>query len=196
MELRDLFISKVRVKLLEIFFDDPNELYYVRQLVRKTSEEINAVRRELEHLEKAGLLKKEARGNRLYYWLNKNYLFFPDLASVIAKTTGLGKEILKNQAKLGKLSYALLSGKFVKRISRREDEVDLLLVGNLVVPEVAALVRAEETRRNQEINYTVMTDEEFGFRKRRRDPFLLGILTNTRVMILGDEEKMLETAIS
>lgn len=196
MELRDLFISKVRVKLLETFFDDPNELYYVRQLVRKTSEEINAVRRELEHLEKAGLLKKEARGNRLYYWLNKNCLFFPDLAYVIAKTIGLGKEILKNQAKLGKISYALLSGKFIRRISRRENEVDLLLVGNLVVPEVAALVRAEETRRNQEINYTVMTDEEFGFRKRRRDPFLLGILTNTKVMIIGDEEKMLETAIS
>ncbi len=40
-----------------------------------------------------------------------------------------------------------------------------------------------------------MTDEEFGFRKRRRDPFLLGILTNAKVMIIGEEEKMLETAI-
>jgi len=58
MELRDLFISKVRVKLLQIFFDDPNELYYVRQLVRKAGEEINAVRRELNHLEQPGLLKK------------------------------------------------------------------------------------------------------------------------------------------
>jgi len=196
MELRDLFISKVRVKLLQAFFDDPNELYYVRQLVRKTREEINAVRRELEHLEKAGLLKKEPRGNRLYYWLNKNSLFYDDLASMVTKTVGLGKEILKNRVKLGKISYAFISGKFVKRISRREDEVDLLVVGDIVMPELAALVKAEETRRKQEINYTVMANEEFAFRKRRRDPFLLGILNNTKIIIIGDEEKLLETTIS
>ena len=194
MELRDLFISKVRVKLLQIFFDDPNELYYVRQLVRKAGEEINAVRRELNHLEKAGLLKKEPRGNRLYYWLNKNSLYYDDLASLVAKNVGLGKEILKNRNKLGKISYALLSGKFIKRVSRREDEVDLLIIGEVVMPELAALVRAEETRRNQEINYTVMANQEFAFRKQRRDPFLLSILTSSRIMIIGDEEKMLEEA--
>ncbi len=192
MELRDLFISKVRVKLLQIFFDNPNELYYVRQLVRKSDEEINAVRRELGHLEKAGLLKKEPRGNRLYYWLNKSTLFFDDLSSMVAKTTGLGKEILKNRTKLGKISYAVLSGKFVKRISRQEDEVDLLVVGDIVMAELAALVRAEETRRKQEINYTVMTDQEFLFRKQRRDPFLLGILESSKVMVIGEEEKLLE----
>jgi len=192
MELRNLFISKVRVKLLQIFFDNPNELYYVRQLVRKADEEINAVRRELEHLEKAGLLKKEPRGNRLYYWLDKNCSYFDDLASMVAKNVGLGKEILKNRNKLGKISFALLSGKFIKRISRREDEVDLLIVGEMVMPELAALVRAEEARREQEINYTVMTNQEFAFRKQRRDPFLLSILTSSRIMIIGDEEKMLE----
>jgi hypothetical protein len=192
MELRNLFISKVRVKLLQLFFDNPNELYYVRQLVRKTGEEINAVRRELEHQEKAGLLKKEPRGNRLYYWLDKSNSYYDDLASMMAKNVGLGKEILKNRNKLGKIAYVLFSGKFVKRISRREDEVDLLIVGEVVMPELAALVRAEEARREQEINYTVMTSQEFAFRKQRRDPFLLSILTSSRVMIIGDEEKMLE----
>jgi hypothetical protein len=195
MELRDLFISKVRVKLLQVFFDDPNELYYVRQLVRKTGEEINAVRRELGHLEKAGLLKKEPRGNRLYYWLNKTNLLYADLASMVAKTASLGHEILKNRTKLGKISYALLSGKFVKRISRREDEVDLLVVGEVVMPELAALVKAEENRRKQEINYTVMTSEEFAFRKRRRDPFLLSILNSSKIIIIGEEEKLLETSL-
>lgn len=193
MELRDLFISKVRVKLLQIFFDNPNELYYVRQLVRRTGEEINAVRRELERLEKVGFLKKEPRGNRLYYWLNKSSLYFDDLASMMAKNVGLGKEIIKNRNKLGKISYVLLSGKFVKRISRREDEVDVLIVGDVVMPELTALVRAEETRRDQEINYTVMTNQEFGFRKQRRDPFLLSILSSSKIIIIGDEEKMLET---
>jgi len=56
MPLTDLIISKVRVKLLTIFFLAPDDIFYVRQLVRKTDEEINAVRRELAYLEKKGIL--------------------------------------------------------------------------------------------------------------------------------------------
>jgi DNA-binding transcriptional ArsR family regulator len=187
MELRDLLISKVRVKILEIFLSDPEEMYHVRELVRRTGEEINAVRRELEHMEKSGMVKKEPRGNRLYYWFRKDYLFYDQLLAMVAKTTGLGREILKNREKIGKISFVSFSQKFVKRIPRGKDEVDILVVGEIVLPELAALIKAEETRRDQEINYTVMTSEEFTFRKKRRDPFLLGILSGAKVMIIGEE---------
>ena len=186
--LKDLIISKVRVKLLEIFFTNPTQIYHVRDLVRKTEEEINAVRRELAHMEQAGMVKKEPRGNRLYYWFNKNYLFYPELARMMAKTTGLGEEILRNRKKIGRLQYVMFSGKFVEKKERKPNEVDILVVGEIVLPEMAALVKAEESRLSREINYTVMTPEEFQFRKRRRDPFLLEILAGMRIMIIGDEE--------
>jgi len=190
MELRDLLISRVRVKLLGVFLSDPREMYHVRDLVRRTGEEINAVRRELAHLEEAGMVKKEQRGNRLYYWFRKDYLFYNELLSMITKTTGLGREILKNKEKIGKISYVSFSGKFVKRIPRDKDEVDILAVGQIVLPELAALIKAEEQRREEEINYTVMTDEEFAFRKQRRDPFLMGILSAAKIMIIGAEEDL------
>ena len=56
--LTDLLISKTRVKLLEIFLSDVTQMYHVRDLVRRAGEEINAVRRELAHLEKGGIVKK------------------------------------------------------------------------------------------------------------------------------------------
>ena len=188
--LKDLIISKVRVKLLEIFFARPNEIYHVRDLVRKTEEEINAVRRELAHMEQAGMVKKEPRGNRLYYWFNKSYLFYPELASMMAKTTGLGSEILKNKNKIGRLNFVMFSGKFVGKAERKPNEVDILIVGEVVIPELAALIKAEESRTQKEINYTVMTQEEFLFRKRRRDPFLMDVLGGTRVMIFGTESDL------
>ena len=46
------------------------------------------------------------------------------------------------------------------------------------------IIKAEEVRREREINYTVMTEEEFTFRKSRRDPFVLSIVTGSRVMIV------------
>lgn len=189
--LKDLVISKVRVKLLEIFFNNPSEIYHVRDLVRRTGEEINAVRRELGHMEVVGMVKKEPRGNRLYYWFNRNYLFYHELAQMIAKTTSLGLEIIKNRNRLGKVDFVMFSGKFTEKIERKPNEVDILVVGEVVLPELSALIKAEEVKVKREINYTVMNPEEFQFRKKRRDPFLIEVLSGTRIMVIGTEEGLI-----
>ena len=188
--LGDLITSKVRVKILNSLLEDPENMYHVREIVRRVSEEINAVRRELILLEKKGILKKEPRSNRVYYFLDKTYPYYQDLLTIFAKSTGVGRDIIENKAKLGRIKYAMMSGKFLRRLPPKEGDVDLLIVGDIVLPELAVLVRNEESKRGNEINYTVMSEEEFKFRKTRRDPFLLGILFQSRVMLLGDEQEL------
>jgi len=187
----DLITSKSRVKVLNVFLANPTEMYHVRELVRRTGDEINAVRRELSFLEKKGVLEREPRANRVYYFLAKSYPFYYDLLRLGAKTIGLGGEVVKNRVKLGKIKYAMFSGRFLRKMKEQPDEVDFLIVGNVVLPELALLIREEEKRLNTEINYTVMTEEEFDFRKKKRDPFIISILSGSRVMLLGDEETML-----
>ena len=189
--LSDLITSRSRVKLLNVFLLNPTEMFHVRELVRRTGDEINAVRRELSYLEKRGILSKEPRANRVYYFFSKNYEFYFDLLKLGSKTIGLGEGILKNRVKLGRIKYAMFSGKFARRLPKGPEDVDLLVVGSIVLPELALLVREEEKRLDTEINYTVMTEEEFDFRKKKRDPFILSILFGSRVMLIGDEESML-----
>ena len=189
--LSDLITSKVRVKILDLFFSNLKEIYHVRGIVRETGEEINAVRRELTKFEKDGILRKEPRGNRIYYSLREEYPFFGDLVSIVAKTTGLGARLIENKNKIGKVSLIMFSGKFARfKERRRDDDVDILIVGDVVLPELAAIIRTEESQRGREINYTVMSREELDFRKKRRDPFLSGILAGSRVMIIGDEDDL------
>lgn len=186
--LRDLMVSKTRVKLLENFLSDPTQMFHVRDLVRRTNEEINAVRRELARMEELGMVKKEPRGNRLYYWFRKDYALYGDLLSLVAKSTGIGEALIKNRHKLGRVHIVMLSGRFVRHEPRSSpEEVDLLIVGDVNLNELASIVRSEETRRGQTINYTPMSEDELKFRRTRRDPFLLGILTNSRVMIIGSD---------
>src|SRR3989344_7804231 len=187
----DLITSKTRVKLLMLFLTTPYDMYHVRECVRQIKEEINAVRRELSFLEKKGILTREPRANRVYYSLSKNYHFYYDLLRLGSKNIGLGAEILKNKVKLGKIKFAMFSGRFLRKIKEQPDEVDLIVVGTVVLPELALLVREEEKRLSTEITYTVMTEEEFDFRKKKRDPFILSILAGSRVMLIGDEETML-----
>src|ERR1035437_4984630 len=103
--LGDIITSKVRIKILELFFGNSKEIYHVRGIVRETGEEINAIRRELSKLEVDGVLRKEPRGNRIYYSVRPEYAFFGDLISIVAKTTGLGKTIIENRSKIGKISF-------------------------------------------------------------------------------------------
>jgi len=187
----DLITSKSRIKLLNVFLMSPSDMLHVRELVRRTGDEINAVRRELQFLEKKGILTREPRANRVYYSLSKNYSFYFDLLRLASKNVGLGAEIIKNKVKLGRIKFAMFSGKFARGIKKEPDEVDLIVVGTVVLPELALLIRDEEKRIGREINYTVMTEEEFEFRKNKRDPFIITILQGSRVMLLGDEENML-----
>lgn len=188
--LKDLIISRVRVKILTLFLANPNTIFHVREVVRQTDEEINAVRRELAHLEKGGMLSKEPRANRLYYAFRKTYPLFYELLELVTKTTYLGGDILKNKAKLGKLKFVMLAGRFARNMKHDPNQVDLLVVGTVVLPELTQIIRAEEGRRGREINYTVMTEEEFEFRKRRRDPFILAVIYGSRIMVVGDEEEL------
>ncbi|MBI4153498.1 hypothetical protein HY503_00650 [Candidatus Woesebacteria bacterium] len=190
-ELSDIITSKVRIKILELFYSNLGEMYHVRGIVREIKEEINAVRRELEKLSSVGILKKEPRGNRLYYFLRNDYPLLGDLISIISKTTGLGRSMIENRNKIGKVNFVMFSGRFARgKTRKKEDDVDILVVGDVVLPELATLIRMEESKKNREVNYTVMSREEFDFRKKRRDPFLLSILSGSRTMIIGDEEEL------
>lgn len=188
--LKDFLISRVRVKLLKILLTDPAKIYYVRELVRMTKEEINAVRRELNHMDEKGMVKKEQRGNRLYYGFKRDYPFYNELLQMVAKNTGLGKEIIKQRNRLGKIKYALLSGRFARHKQHRDTDVDILLVGEIVIPQLSSIISYFEKEMNREINYSVMTKEEFEFRKQRKDPFINQVLMGSRVMLIGDDEEM------
>jgi hypothetical protein len=189
-KLQDFMVSKVRAKLFETFLTDPEEMFYIRELTRKIDEEINAVRRELLNMKAAGMVREEKRGNRLYYSFNRSYIFHKDLLSMVAKVTGLGQTLYKSSPKLGKLKFAMISGRFARKMPRLKDTVDLLLVGDIIMPQLTELIREQEAKLNREINYTVMTEKELDYRKTHNDPFINRILQGSRVMIIGDEEDL------
>ena len=190
--LQDIMISRVRVKILELFYTNPKEMYYVREITRAIKEEINAVRRELDRLLTTSLLKSEQRGNRLYYTLNPKYLFYPEIQALIAKTSGLGYELRKAKRKLGTVDHIMFSGRFVRGLTPHQGEVDMLVIGDVVMAELEAIVKAAESKIGREIYYTVFSNEEFEFRKTRRDPFIMDALYGSRVMIIGSEDDFVD----
>jgi len=80
--IEQLFGSKTRVKLLQLFYSNPNRAFYVREITRKIDEQINSVRRELSNLLSIGIITSDATNNRLYYEVNQSYEYYKPLAMV------------------------------------------------------------------------------------------------------------------
>ncbi|NTU74179.1 hypothetical protein HGB07_08640 [Candidatus Roizmanbacteria bacterium] len=190
--LQHIIPSKARRKILTLFFHHPTESYYLRHIVREVDEEVNAVKRELDILHEGKVLHREKRLNKVFYSLNKNYLYFDEFSRIFAKSCPLSQLIHDNIQKIGKVKYVALSMKFAKNISIRDDEIYALFVGLIVVPEVVELINQAEKGFGREINYTVMNEEEFLFRKKNNDPFIWRFLRQPKVMLYGVEEELLK----
>src|ERR1039457_3016730 len=80
--IEQLFGSKTRVKLLQLFYSNPNRSYFVREITRKIDEQINSVRRELANLLSIGIITSDTTNNRLYYEVNQSFDHYAELASI------------------------------------------------------------------------------------------------------------------
>ena len=189
--LKQLLVSQTRLKLITILFANPNEIYYVRQLVRLVEEEINSVRRELDNLKKAGIIDSEWRGNRLYYWANKQSPIFYDLLVLACKNSGLGLKLQNKNENLSAIKLVLYNYKFAVGEKRNQDDVDLIIVGDLFsLKEVDSLVKQEEETRGHEINYMVMDKNEFQMRKQKRDQFIVDFFLSCPIVIIGSSSEI------
>ena len=184
--LDQLFISKVRIKAIRHFFMNPDEPIHLRAAVRELDEEINAVRRELTRMEEIKLLLAEKRGNRKYFRLNPYFLYYDELLGMVHKTFGLGGEVVAAQNKLGEVQFALLSQGFVYGEYYGTHTIDLAVVGKGIDMTVLdEIVSKEEKRTNRNIHYTVLSITDFETHKRRKDQFVLELIAQNKVMLVG-----------
>ena len=189
-----LFGSKTRVKLLRLFYSNPNRSFYVREITRKIDEQINSVRRELSNLLSAGIISSDTTNNRLYYEINQKYEYYDPLSTIFSQgeTAPVKQSTAKTNAKktplqeLGNVELAITTGQFTKDESTG---VDFLLVGDVNPNKLDKYVSEWETKEGKEIRYVIMTPTEFAYRDQVKDRFL-SILRTAKKQIIIDENNV------
>lgn len=182
--LEHLFGSKTRLKLLRIFFRDPQRPFFVRELARMIDIQINAVRREIELLLEMSMIKEaqhiapdsheSGATLRKYYQVNTACIVYQELLALLLKEQVMGEEqfIKDIENKVGPLRLLLLSGRFTQD---SKAPTDLLLVGDLKQRSLAKLIQDYELEFGFEIRYTAMTEQEFIERRYVMDKFIFSL---------------------
>ncbi len=170
--LKNLFTSSTRIKLLTLFLLHPDDEYFIRELTRKLDEQINSVRRELDNLKKIGLLKSKFKLRKKFYVVDKNFVIFQELRSIILKTMSNHEEISKKLSKCGNVDYMVLSGIFVNKNST----VDLLMVGDNINKDRLETILNSEVATKRPVRYSILSKDDFLYRLECKDRFLTDIL--------------------
>jgi hypothetical protein len=196
--IEQLFGSKTRVKLLYLFYSNPNRSFYVREITRKIDEQINSVRRELSNLLSIGIITSDNTNNRLYYEVNQKFEHYEPLLAMFGNTIhkpkvaskatkASGDDTQTGLTALGNIEIALLTGQFTRDESTG---IDLLIVGNVNQNRLHKYIAELEAQEGKEIRYTVFSAEDFRYREQIHDRFLDSI-KSAKKQILVDKRSVL-----
>jgi hypothetical protein len=189
-----LFGSKTRVKLLHLFLNNPGKSFYVREITRLIDEQINSVRRELANMLQVGIITSDTADNKLYYEINQRYEYYVPFRTIFAdeKISDVSPNTRQDSwhsllESLSGVRIVLLAGVLVKGSAVG---VDLLVVGNVSATKVKNVVKQIEKVESREINYSVLSYDEFYYRLSVRDKFITEILNGKHAVLL-DTDKVL-----
>ncbi len=206
--VEQLFGSKTRVKLLQLFYSNTNRSFYVREITRKIDEQINSVRRELSNLLSIGIITSDNTNNKLYYEVNQKFEFFDPLQQIFGggvkptkskKAVASDGEVDETEAPtsttddhglkaVGHIDLAVFTGQFTRD---ETSGVDILIVGEVNPNALKKFVDELEAKENKAIRYTVMSLPDFQYRQQIRDRFAVAIVT-AKKQIIVDIHNLLE----
>lgn len=193
-----LFGSKTRVKLMHLFFNNPNKSFYVREITRLIDEQINSVRRELANMLNVGVISNDTVDNKLYYQIDHSYPYFDAFEQIFGDNLPKAKSRVKQPVvddsgdpvwmqtirDMNGVRVAIGAGILVEGSA---SGVDLVIVGNVAAAKLKSAIAAIEKAEGRDINYTSLTYDEFYYRYSVRDRFIMEILAGKYVVVVDKD---------
>ena len=187
--INKLFSSKARVDILKLFFFNPEDSFYQRQISKLSSQSIRAVQREVARLKELGIIEKSIQGNRIYYKVNKNCPIFKELKNLLFKSVGIA-QVLKENLKNNNIQVAFIYGSYARGKENLLSDIDLMVIGKISSRELSRLLSKPKRELMREINYVVFSPKEFKERLKQKDHFLNSVLKDKKIFIVGDTNEL------
>lgn len=182
--------SKNEGLLLRLFFSSPDREFYIQEIGRVLGRKPGSFQRMLYQLEGQGILSSRYSANARYFRANRRYPLFEELRSIIFKTVGIAGSLKEALAEVERIEFAFIYGSYAKGQERPDSDIDLMIVGAPDEDILLERFEALESSLGREINYQVRTSLEIVEASPESGPFLLRILEEPKVFIIGQEDEL------
>jgi predicted nucleotidyltransferase len=183
--LQALF-PKIRQGVLAATFNQPEKWWYLSELASRLGTSPSSLQRELASLVASGILAHRREGTRAYFRAETQSPVFRDLHQLFEKTAGVipTLERMLNPFRK-KIRSAFVYGSMARGRERATSDVDLMIIGEVGLADLAPALHKTEARLGREINITVYSPEEFREKMQARDHFLTTVLRGPKQFAVG-----------
>ena len=185
-------LTKNRAQLLKLFFTNPDRAFYMQEIGRILAKKPGTFQRTLNNLALEGILESEYKANARYFKVNKNYPLFKELKNIVFKTVGIKGSIEDILREVGGIKLAFIYGSYAKAKENYLSDIDLIVIGTPDEDELVEKLDKLEEKIQREINYKLYTLKGFKKEVEEKEPFILEILQDKKVVIIGDEGELRE----
>jgi len=190
--LESLYVSKSKIRqdLLTLFFTNPSEKHYLRELQRELGYSAGSIRRELLKFQKDNLFNTQMVGNLVYYSLNTKHPLFKELKMIVSKTVGVEGRLRNTLSPMHGIRVAFIYGSYGERKEKGGSDIDLMVIGNPNTSLLNEKIAELEQRLRREINPTIYSLEEYRSKKKARSGFIMELLRAPKIMLIGKEDDL------
>jgi len=89
-----------------------------------------------------------------------------------------------------KIKMAFVYGSFASKSQKATSDIDLMVIGNPDISNLNEKIARLEKRLKREINITIYTWEEYKAKKEFQSGFILDLLKNPKIMLIGNEDDL------
>jgi predicted nucleotidyltransferase len=147
--------------------------------------------RELKRLAEVGLLKQEKRGNQVLYSANRASPIFLELAGILRKTSGLADVVAEALAPLSEqIIAAFIFGSVARATETMGSDIDVLIIGSVDFGAVIDALHPAQEQLAREINPKVFSTREWKRNLKKKNPFVIDIMTNPKIFLIGEERDL------
>lgn len=189
-QLGDALFSKAQQPILACLFGRPEQWFHLNELIRLTDLGSATVQRELNRLEKGGLVETRRIANLKQVRAYVGSPIFDELRLIILKTFGVVEVLREALSPLAsEIKLAFVYGSIAQGSDRASSDVDVMLVSeNLSYGQIKAALEPAEKQFGRAVQITQYTLDEFLERKRKNHPFLAEVLRQPKLMVIGKED--------
>jgi predicted nucleotidyltransferase len=186
----DALFPQTRKQILAALLMQPGRSWFLSDMARYLGSPKTSLQRELANLEGAGIIVRETQGRQVYYRANPACPYLPELQGLFAKTAGLVDVIRESLCRLnGRITVAFLYGSIARGEEVAESDVDLMVVGDVGLAELALPIRKAREQLSREVNPTVFSLVEFAS-KAREAGFVRAVLDKPKLFIVGSDDDL------
>ena len=192
--LSTLITSKARIELITWFVTHPGRRFYYRQLIDILSASKQSIQNELKRLETTGLLSSQKEGNIRFFWVNKDFILYPEIKSIIFKTVGVGDELRRAFNNNQDIRSAFIYGSVAKNKEDAQSDIDVMVIGDVSVDAVHEAIMRAEKRLGREINYSIFSLSDWKKQLKTKKAFMSNVARDQKIFLIGTEKELYNLA--